>query len=186
MATKGSEPTPPVGEKDVCDISGLTGASLVTCKSCLTTLNLAGTTTVTADQITAINACRTKAGGATTTPTEASTAEKAAMAAKKAAGGNPCSASGLSPAVQAACSDCYQTGMSDADLVACVNGKLAAAAGPAAVATAALKKYALPIALGVVAVGGIAYATHGKYWGKKGTGKAPAKTPPRVVRPRHK
>ncbi len=201
---------------DMCDTAGLTAEQKLVCKMCqqqgftaedslkmcyacntqsnIVSAGLATTCTscvksgnVTTDSL--ATCLKAHPGGGTgTTPTAATSAEVAAMAAARAAGKSPCSASGLSAAVQSACSQCYQTGMTEAQLVACVNGKLVAATGgTGAVAVATLKKYAIPIALGVAVVGGVAYATHGKYWGKKGSGKTPAKyVPPKPVKPRHK
>ena len=201
---------------DMCDVAGLTAEQKLICKMCqqqgftaedslkmcyacntqsnIVSAGLAATCTscvksgnVTTDSLATCLKAHPD-GGTGTTPTAATAAEVAAMAAATAAGKNPCSASGLSAAVQSACSQCYQTGMTETQLVACVNGKLVAAAGgTGAVAVATLKKYAIPIALGVAVVGGVAYATHGKYWGKKGTGKMPVKyVPPKPIKPRHK
>ena len=178
----GGGTTPTTGTKDVCDLSGLVDTQLTNCKSCLNTLNLAGKTTVTAEQITNIQSCMKSGASASTTTTPETTAtEAAAMATAKATGQDPCSAAGLRASVQAACKQCYQTGMSDTQLVTCVNGKLAAQASPVAAVTATLQKYAIPIVLGVAVVGGVAYATHGKYWGKKGPGK-PVPAPIRAKR----
>ena len=164
--------TPAGGTKDVCDISGLVDTQLANCKSCLNTLNLAGKTSVTAEQITNIQTCM-KSGTTTTAAATTTATEAAAMAAAKAVGKDPCSAAGLRVTVQAACKQCYQAGMTDAQLVTCVNGKLATGVSPVAVVTATLQKYAIPIVLGVAIVGGVAYATHGTYWGKKGKSTKP-------------
>jgi len=164
--------------KDVCDLSGLTGESLAACKSCLTTLNLSGITTMSAAQQATIQSCLDAAATKASTAKTATAAEKAAMAATKSSGASPCDATGLTDAVRAACKECYIAGMTDAALVTCVNGKLATGTtetNPVAV----LKQYAVPIAIGAVLVVGAVVATHGTVWGKKkgpgGKSAAPAK-----------
>lgn len=145
--------------------STIVGAGLqAECETCVKGGSL------TQDALLACLKTKVPTGGADTTKTTTSATEAAAMAAKKAAGQDPCSATGLSDAVKAACKECYTVGMTDATLVACVNGKLATTAGTP---IETLKKYAVPIAAGVLIVGVAAIVTHGKYWGKKGPGKPP-------------
>lgn len=157
--------------------SNLTDAQKTKCITCLKS----GGGSMSETELVSCLGLTSTTGGTTTTGTKTTTTsdEEGAITSDVGSGTYPCDNSALATETQAACKECYTTGITSEDLITCVKEKLATSAATTTPAVT-LQKYAPLIALGVVLTGVAVYSTKGTLWGKKSA--VPPKAPVKKTR----